>query len=283
MPWEEFEILARQDDEEVLLCKCDLPPQVVPKTAVALTAGIDLHKAGFPYVVRAWARDYTSWLLDYGVLGNWQDLERLLFETHYPVQGSDRQMRIWRAGLDTGGGKYKKDISSTEEAYLWLQQNLGYANTCRIWGTKGHSHAMPTKLKMGSILNKTPSGKPLKFGMRLVLLDTDKLKDMFYERMAKTVAGEYGGVWLHKETTLAYARQITAEQKQVNDKGVETWEDIRDDNHYLDCECIASALADWEWPGGGVNLFEDPKQPERKSQTEKTVNPFTNGENFWGE
>lgn len=30
-------------------------------------------------------------------------------------------------------------------------------------------------------------------------------------------------MWLHKETTLAYARQITAEQKQVNDKGVETW------------------------------------------------------------
>ena len=86
---------------------------------------------------------------------------------------------------DTGGGKYKKDISSTEEAYLWLQRNAGYANACRIWGIKGYSYAMPTKLKMGSILNKTPTGKPLKLGMRLVLLDTDKLKDMFYERMAK--------------------------------------------------------------------------------------------------
>ncbi|MCG8634207.1 MAG: phage terminase large subunit family protein, partial [Desulfobacterales bacterium] len=164
MPWEEFEVLARQEDEEVLLCKCDLPPQVVPKTAVALTSGIDLHKAGFPYVVRAWARDYTSWLIDYGDLGSWQEVEELLFQKYYPVEESDRRMRIWRAGLDTGGGKYKKDISSTEEAYLWLQRNAGYANACRIWGTKGYSYAMPTKLKMGSVLNKTPTGKPLKFG-----------------------------------------------------------------------------------------------------------------------
>jgi len=189
---------------------------------------------------------------------------------------------IWRAAIDTGGSKYKKDISSTEEAYLWLQQNAGYSRRCRVWGTKGHSHAMPTKLKMGNILNKTPTGKPLKFGMRLVLLDTDKLKDMFYERMAKTLDGDLGGAWLHKETSLAYARQITAEQKQVNDKGVETWEPIRADNHYLDCECMASALADWEWPGGGVNLFPDPAveiktEPVKQSKE----NPFTGGGCFW--
>ncbi len=259
-PWKEFEVLIKKEDEEILKCKTDLPPQVVPETAVALTAGIDLHKAGFPYVVRAWAKDFTSWLIDYGNLGNWQDLERLLFETAYPVHNSDREMKIWRAGLDTGGGKYKKDISSTEEAYLWLQENMGFSRTCRVWGCKGSSNPLPTKLKMGSILNKTPSGKPLRMGMRLVLLDTDKLKDMFYDRMFKAVAGDQGGAWLHNETQLDYARQITAEEKGENDKGVETWEPIRADNHYLDCECIASALADWEWPGGGVNLFPEPNQ-----------------------
>ena len=266
LPWEEYEVLAKQEDEEVLKCKTDLPPQVVPESAVALTAGFDLHKAGFPYVVRAWAKDFTSWLIDYGHLGNWQDLERLLFETVYPVYNSDRQMRIWRAGLDTGGSKYKKEISSTEEAYLWLQENTGHSRACRVWGCKGSSNPLPTKLKMGSILNKTPSGKPLRMGMRLVLLDTDKIKDMFYDRMFKALSGEQGGAWLHNETTLEYARQITAEEKQVNEKGVETWELIRADNHYLDCECIASALADWEWPGGGVNLFPDPNQAGNKAE-----------------
>ncbi|CCK81221.1 terminase gpA endonuclease subunit [Desulfobacula toluolica] len=261
MPWEEYEVLAKKEDEEVLRCKTKLPPQVVPEAAVALTAGIDLQKTGFPYVVRAWAKDYTSWLIDYHQLGTWKELEDLLFEKVYPVENSDRHMRIWRAGLDTGGGKYKKEISSTEEAYLWLQDYAGFSRTCRVWGCKGSSNPLPTKMKMGSILNKTPSGKPLRMGMRLAILDTDKLKDMFYERMFKAMEKDQGGAYLHKETQLDYARQITAEEKQVNDKGVETWERIRKDNHYLDCECIASIVADWEWPGGGVNLFPNPNQP----------------------
>ncbi|MCP3941686.1 MAG: terminase [Desulfobacteraceae bacterium] len=269
LPWEEYEVLVKQEDEDILKCKTELAPQVVPASAVALTAGIDLHKIGFPYVVRAWAKDFTNWLIDYGQLGHWQDLEQLLFETVYPVQDSDRSMKIWRAGLDTGGGKYKKDISSTEEAYLWLQDNMGFSKGCRVWGVKGSSNPLPSKLKMGSVLNKTPSGKALRMGMRLVLLDTDKFKDMFYERMTKAVSGEAGGAWLHSQTQLDYARQITAEEKQINPKGVETWELTRGkDNHFLDCECLASAVADWEWPGGGVNLFPDPDQARKNMEKE---------------
>lgn len=265
-PWKEYKVLARQEDEEILKCRADLAPQVVPASAVALTAGFDMQKIGFFYVIRAWAKDYTSWLVDYGHLGTWDDLERMLFDTVWPVQDSDRKMRIWRAALDTGGGKYQTDISSTEEAYLWLQKNMGFSRTCRVWGTKGSSNPLPGKLKMGSVLNKTPSGKALKMGMRLVHLDTDKLKDMFYERLGKSLSGESGGAWLHRETQMDYARQITAEEKQVNAKGIETWEPIRPDNHYLDAEVIACALADWEWPGGGVNLLPDPlaKKPDTK-------------------
>jgi len=268
-PWKEYKVLAKQEDEEILKCRADLPPQTVPASAVALTAGFDMQKVGFFYVVRAWARDYTSWLVDYGHLGTWEDLERMLFDTVWPVQDSDRTMRIWRAALDTGGTKFDKDISTTEEAYLWLQKNMGFSRTCRVWGTKGSSTALPTKLKMGNVLNKTPSGKPLKMGMRLVQLDTDKLKDMFHERMGKALASESAGAWLHRDVQLDYARQITAEEKRINEKGFETWEPISKgrDNHYLDAEVLAHALADWEWPGGGVNLLPDPieKKPDAKT------------------
>ena len=285
LPWEEYEVMARQEDAEILGCRSDLPPQVVPELAVALTAGVDLHKAGFPYVVRAWSADYTSWLIDYGHLGGWYDLEQLLFNTAFPIQHSTLKMRIWRAGLDTGGGQYKKEMSSTEEAYLWLQENSGFSQGCRVWGIKGSSRALPTKMKMGSVLNKTPSGKPLRMGMRLALLDTDQVKDMFYERMGKTATGESGAAWLHREVQMDYARQITAEEKRLSDKGVLTWEAVRHDNHYLDCECIASAVADWEWPGGGVNALPGPVNvvdPDiKKAVCKQSENPFTGGGSFW--
>jgi phage terminase large subunit GpA-like protein len=269
LPWEEYEVLVKQEDSDVLECKAEIPPQVVPESAVALTCCADLHKAGFPFVVRAHAKDYTSWNIHYGHLGSWGDLEELLFEKSYPVEGSDRRLRIWRAGLDTGGGKYKKDISSTEEAYLWLQENSRRDGFCRIWGMKGSPRPLQSKLKLGSVLTKTPSGKALKMGLQLVHLDTDRLKDLFYERMARARKEESGGAWLHSEVKMDYARQITAERKQLDEKGIETWIQIRDDNHWLDCECGAMVLADWEWPGGGVNLFPDPGRDNRV-QNKKT-------------
>ena len=176
---------------------------------------------------------------------------------------SDRVLKIWRAAIDTGGGKYK-EVSSTEETYLWLQKYILGNRGCRVWGVKGSSNPLPTKLRMGSVLNKTPSGRALKMGMRLVLLDTDKVKDMFFERIGKSIAGETGGAWLHNKTNVEYAKQITAEEKQINDKGIEKWVQKGVDNHYLDCECLASIVADWEWPGGGVNLFPDPEKLMKK-------------------
>lgn len=280
-PWKKYEVITHQKEDDVLKCKCDLPPQMAPESAVALTAGIDVQKAGFWYVIRAWAKDWTNWNIDHGYLGNWADVEKMLFENIYPVRGSDRQLRIWRAAIDTGGGKYQ-GISSTEETYLWLQQYMVGKNGCRIWGAKGSSNPLPQKLKMGSVLNKTPSGRALKRGMRLAILDTDKIKDMFFQRMENAVEGKIGGAWLHNETSIEYARQITAEVKQEDDKGIETWVQKKEDNHYIDCECLASIVADWEWPGGGVNLFPDPTTIIKKQKVDKKENPYTGGENFWG-
>ena len=279
LPWEEVNTLVKKEDEEVLKCKTKLPPQIVPASAVAITCGIDMQKAGFPYVVRAWSRDYTRWLIDYGMLGSFDEIEDLIFKGSYPVENSDRRMRIWRSALDTGGGKYRKDISSTEEAYLWLQEvraKSRHIGGCRTWGTKGSSRPMPNKIKMGNILDKTPSGKPLKMGMRLVILDPDQMKDIVYEGMEKSLEGDQGGAWLHSETKMDYARQITAEVKEENDKGVITWERKRDANHWLDCECIAAALANWEWPGGGVNRFPDPTKA-RETEKQETRKPSGGG------
>ncbi|NIO87649.1 MAG: hypothetical protein GTN53_44115, partial [Candidatus Aminicenantes bacterium] len=50
--------------------------------------------------------------------------------------------------------------------------------------------------------------------------------------------------YLHKKTGKDYVRQITAEEKRIDEKGLQVWQEIRRDNHLLDCECMAMACAE---------------------------------------
>jgi phage terminase large subunit GpA-like protein len=100
-----------------------------------------------------------------------------------------------------------------------------------------------------------PSGQPIPGGLQLVLLDTDKLKDMFHYRLAQAREQGDQAAYLHSDVGSDYAAQIMAEEKQLNEKGLQTWIQVKKDNHLLDCECLAMACADPEWIGGGVNLL----------------------------
>jgi hypothetical protein len=78
---------------------------------------------------------------------------------------------------------------------------------------------------------------------------------------------------LNSEVGEDYARQITAEEKRIVDDDDEVWVQLREDNHYLDCEVLAMECVESEWPGGGVNLVDPtggkrPRKP-RKPKTKK--------------
>lgn len=242
----------------------ELKPQIVPARAVALTCGIDVQKYGFWFLVRAWARDYTSWMIHYGWLTYWAELEDLLFAREYPREGAGPDLRIWRAGIDTGGGKYEEEISSAEQVYLWLLEDR-IGRGCQVWGTKGASKSLAGKISVGKSLQHTPSGRTLPGGLQIVSLDMDKLKDIVHFRLEKAMAGAaetaHMAAYLHAGTKLDYARQIMSEVKKQDKKGRETWVQEYRENHLLDCEVIAHALADPEWPGGGVHLLSEP-EPE---------------------
>lgn len=251
-PWRQ--IIVTTTETKILKAKCELPPQTVPQDAVALTCGIDHQKYGFWFVVRAWARDYTSWLIHYGSLATWDDVEELVFEKYYPVQDMEIRIPIWRAAVDTGGGEGKDGVSMTEEAYWWIRHN-GMGRGCRVWGTKGASRELAGKLSIGKPLDRTPSGKPIPGGLKIISLDTNKLKNTFHYRLNQAIEKLPHAAYLHAETGKDYAMQILAEEKQRGPKGFEEWVQLKDDNHLLDCEVMCSACADPEWEGGGVNLL----------------------------
>jgi len=265
------QVIRVTEESDLLKARCSLPGQTVPQEAVALTCFVDVQKYGFWFCVRAFARDHTSWLIHYGPLVSWADVENLLFDTYYPVQDSTRTMKIWRAGVDTGGGKKYEDMSMTEETYWWLRKNA-VGRGCRVWGTKGSSNPFPGKIKVGKPLDKTPSGKSMPGGLQIISLNTNDLKDAFHYRLAQAIDNGPQAAYLHGDTDDSYIQQITAEEKQLNDKGIAEWVAIRKDNHYLDCECGCLVLAEPEWIGGGVELVpvfdETPRsqtRPVRKS------------------
>jgi len=266
-PWKQVTVEATES--AILKARVDLPPQTVPNEAVLLTCGIDNQRYGFWFAVRAWAADFTSWLVDYGHLAAWADIEALLFETAYPSHDGSRTLPIWRAGIDTGGGRFGAGMSMTEEVYWWVRQN-GTGRGCRVWATKGASTTLVGKLKAGKPLDKTPSGRPIPGGLQIISLDTDKLKDTYHYRLHHASANEGApqSAYLHAETGEDYARQIRAEEKQLDRRGVESWVQVQDDNHLLDCEVIAHALVDPEWPGGGLQLYREPS-PSAKNRKQK--------------
>jgi terminase, large subunit len=270
-PW--VQKISSVSFSDLFAAKCELKRHDVPDEAVAITAGIDVQKAGFWYVLRAWARDYSSWLIDYGFLPDWEHVETLLFSHPYPVP-------IWRALIDIGGGdRWDSEVSSTEEVYMWLRKN-GRGRGCNVWGSKGSSKTLTGKLKVGSPLERTPSGKAIPGGLQIVSLDTQKLKDAFWYRVEQAKTGGTMAGYLHHETGEDYAKQIFAEEKQRDRHGQETWIRKHKDNHLFDCEVMAHAAADPEF-FGGLRMVRKAKASPTKEEPVQEKGEFSQRAESW--
>jgi len=243
LPWKD--IVVKQDENEVLEHKNDLPGGVVPADAVALTCGVDVQKYGFWFVVRAWRPDLSSHLVQYGYMTTWDDVDTLIFNTRYQIEGKapGATMGIWRAGIDSGGGKSSEDDwSKTEEVYSWVRTNgRGVA-----FAIKGASRPQVKKV-IPRVIDKMARGnRVIKGGLVLYFLDVNGFKDLFHWRLGrKKEQTQY--MTLNADTGLDYAKQVLAERKEKDRSGKFEWVQIRRDNHLLDCENIAAACANPEW------------------------------------
>jgi phage terminase large subunit GpA-like protein len=256
-PWK-LTVISKST-EQILAARCDLPAQTAPEAAIALTVGVDVQQFGFWFVVRAWAANLTNWNIHYGFLAVWEDVERLIFDSSYPVGNTGRVLRPFRALVDTGGGKKFETMTMTEETYFWLIKNRGRGGVA-LWGSRGASYAMPGMLSLGAGIVSTPSGKKLPEALRILSVDTSKAKDQYHFRlqmaMKEETRGLPGAAFLHADTGADYVAQILAEEKQVNDKGNEEWVNVHGrPNHLLDAELLAAACVEMEFPGGGLRLL----------------------------
>jgi phage terminase large subunit GpA-like protein len=231
-------------ETEVLKHKTELPRLIVPRWALALTAGVDVQKYGFWYVVRAWDALLNNHLVDNGYLTKFEDVEQLLFETTYKVQDSENSLGIWRAGMDTGGGEGEDEDgwSRTEEIYIFLRK---HTKRRILFGTKGDKEKLQ-RIRVSTIDRMPKSNKAIPGGLELRLLDVSQYKSLIHWRLdRKEEESQYFS--LHAETDEGYARQLLAEELRRGKRNKLEWVKRRRDNHYLDCEVIAAACADNQW------------------------------------
>lgn len=243
------EVVEAKEESNILKHRSQYPPMVVPPNCIALTAGIDVQKIGFWFVVRAWEPDLTSHNIMYGYLSTFADVENLIFNTRFAKHGSDDTLGIWRAAMDTGGGVSSDDEwTRTEEIYQWLRTN----GRGVVWGVKGASRARLKRVDVTVIDRMKRGNRTIPGGLELRILDVSQFKDLLHWRLTRKEAtdgqpAESQRFYLHSETGMDYARQFLAEEKRRNRRRKIEWVQIRGDNHLLDCEVYAAACADSEW------------------------------------
>ncbi|HPS93730.1 MAG TPA: phage terminase large subunit family protein [Deltaproteobacteria bacterium] len=273
-------VVEKKTEPAILKLKSELEPLIVPKAALALTAGIDCQKHDFYFTVWAWERNLTRWLIHYGRLFSFDQVKDLVYTNTYQREDGGHPLGIWRAGLDTGGGKGAEpaDGSMTYQAYRFLAQYGGGT----IFGVKGATRDTLHKMKPSIIGTFPGTQKPIPGGgIALWTVDTDYYKDIFHAALDEP-AGAPGCVYLHKDTGSDFAGQISSEEKRRGKSGRAKWVHVHGQNHYLDATIYATFLTD-PMCIGGLGVFPDPalqaeqgKKPgpgERPDTRERVVVP----------
>ena len=192
----------------------------VPADAQLITCGVDVQLDHFWYSVRAWGPHLTSWLVDYGRLETWTDVETVINRDYPDVNGVVRNINL--ACVDSG--------YNTDEVYEFCAQHMDVTVP-----SKGSATALKSRY------NVTVIDRVKGFGMRLYTFDPNQLKSFIASRMSID-PGSQGSWNVYRDIDREYCDQICAEQlvEKKDKKGriTTSWEKISSHaaNHLLDCE-----------------------------------------------
>lgn len=233
-PWENE--AARLRSDIVFARQSTHDRGTVPRGAQLLTCGIDVQRDSIYYAIRAWGPRLTSWLVDWGHVETWGEIDEML-DREYPQKGGE-PMIVNLAFVDSGDGE------TTSEVYEYCATRSGGVFPC-----KGSSKRLTRAPIQESFVERDEWG-----GMRLFIVDGHYYKSFIAGRIKRETdspgsfnvynAGDEEA-WLR-----VYADQLCAEQlvTTTDSRGrtTETWQPITShaQNHLLDCECYAIAAAE---------------------------------------
>ena len=222
----------------------------MPAAAQLLTCGIDVQLDHFWYAVRAWGPHMTSWLVDWGRVETWADLETVVNRNYADENGEIHNVNL--ACIDSG---YNMD-----DVYAFCAAHMDV-----MVPTKGSSTPLKSRYSV-TVLDKQVAG----FGLRLYVMDPNQMKNFIASRMS-IEAGARGSWNVYRDIDREYADQICAEQRvEKKDKKGHTataWEKISSHaaNHLLDCETNNTLAAEIL----GVRYLLEPEAEKPEEGKEK--------------
>jgi len=213
----------------------DYPPNQIQPGVQFLTLGVDVQKYGLYYVVRGWGIASESHLIDNGFLTGETQYEEVWAQLANVLSANYGDMTIKRAYIDSGYRPGDKLVRPDHAVYTFCNRYRGIA-----FPTKGRD-TMENPVRVSPI-DVAISGRVMKGGIKLALINTDFFKRWVYARI-NWPTDEPGGWFCHNEINDDYCRQITSEEMLTKPSGRRVWIKKYKDNHYLDCEVNAIAAA----------------------------------------
>lgn len=219
----------------------------------AIFATVDVQKDRFVYVVRAWFPGMGSQLIDEGEIiaetaksQSWAELDTLLDAEYdgYPVN---------LMGIDCG--------YQTDEVFNYCRNNRGRTIALRGDDIRNLYRRMT--------LESNYKGKKLRGGDVRWDFSSSQAKTWVHSRLNRDPS-EQGFFLLPKNISDQYCKELTAEQQTLTGD----WQNVRKDNHRLDCEAMQFVLARIK----GINRLKNVvsvnalSRIEPEARTVKTVN-----------
>jgi len=214
----------------------DYEQGTVPDEVLVLTAGVDVQKDHFYYVIRGWGYYEESWLIRADRVEYWEDVIDCLFKTEYRRASSAETLSVYMSCIDSG--------FKTDEVYRF----------CRSWADKTKAIKGLEEITGGRFYraNKidinSRTGAVISGGLVLWNLNVTQYKD----KLNRLVTSQNPGKWhLFRNPAEDYLLQFTSEHKvlirnRTTGKAKEVWQKKKEAaaNHYLDAEVYALAAAD---------------------------------------
>lgn len=208
----------------------------MPNDVIAPILTVDVQKSRLVWVARGWGARATSWLIDRGSLYGetveeavWTDLAEMISQ---PICGVPYRLVL----IDSGFRPGKRDDLPLNRVYDFCRR---FPRVVRP--TKGASRPQRIPL-VASKIEVTTKGKAAKYGLDLLLLDTDHWKSWVHERIRWP--GDQPGAWhLPHDIDDDYCRQIIAEARVRRPSGRHQWVQRSKENHFLDLEAMQAAAA----------------------------------------